>query len=53
MNTKIVYTLVSDDSDTYLEQALLSVYSLRIHNPRAIVELAVDQFTAMTLVDKR
>lgn len=53
MQTKIVYILVSDDSDTYLEQSLLSVYSLRLHNPRAIVELAVDQFTAMTLVDKR
>ena len=53
MKTKIVYTLVSSPSDFYLEQALLSVYSLRLHNPRAIVELAVDQFTAMTLVDKR
>ena len=53
MQTKIVYTLVSDNSDTYLEQALLSVYSLRLHNPQAIVELVVDQFTAMTIVDKR
>ena len=53
MQSKIVYTLVSDNSDTYLEQALLSVYSLRLHNPRAIVELVVDQFTAKTIVDKR
>ena len=53
MQTKIVYTLVSDDSDTYLEQALLSVYSLRLHNPHTIVELVVDQFTAKTIVDKR
>lgn len=53
MQTKIVYTLVSDNSDTYLEQALLSVYSLRLHNPQAIVELVIDQFTAKTIVDKR
>lgn len=53
MQTKIVYTLVSDESDTYLEQALLSVYSLRMHNSQAIVELIVDQFTAKTIVDKR
>ena len=53
MQTKIVYTLVSDESDTYLEQALLSVYSLRLHNPQAIVELIVDQFTSKTIVDKR
>ncbi len=52
MQTKIVYTLVRDDSDTYLEQALLSVYSLRLHNPQATVELVVDQFTAKSIVDK-
>lgn len=53
MKTKIVYTLVSSPSDFYLEQALLSVYSLRLHNPLAIVELVVDQFTETTIVDKR
>lgn len=53
MQTKIVYTLVSDNSDTYLEQALLSVYSLRLHNPLTIVELVVDQFTAKTIVEQR
>ncbi len=53
MRTKIVYTLVSDNSDTYLEQALLSVYSLRLHNPLTIIELIVDQFTAKTIIEKR
>ena len=53
MKTKIVYTLVSSPSDFYLEQALLSVYSLRIYNPQSIVELVVDQFTEKTIVDKR
>lgn len=53
MQTKIVYTLVSDNSDTYLEQALLAVYSLRLHNPLTIVELVVDQFTAKTIVEQR
>ena len=53
MQTKIVYTLISDSSDYYLEQALISVYSLRKHNPEAIVELVVDNATAATLVEKR
>ena len=53
MKTKIVYALVSSPSDFYLEQALISVHSLRIHNPNAIVELVVDAITNMNLVEKR
>ena len=53
MQTKIIYTLVSENSDYYLEQALISVYSLRKHNPEATVELVVDKDTAATLVEKR
>ncbi len=53
MNTKIVYAIVSSSSDFYLEQALLSVYSLRMYNPDAVVELVVDQSTAMGLEGKR
>lgn len=53
MNTKIVYTLISDSSDYFLEQALISVFSLRKHNPEATVELVVDKVTAATLVEKR
>lgn len=53
MKTKIVYALVSSPSDFYLEQALISVHSLRIYNPNAIVELVVDAITDMNLVEKR
>lgn len=53
MHTKIVYTLVSDASDYYLEQALISVYSLRIYNPDTVVELVVDTLTAASLEGTR
>ena len=53
MRTKIVYTLISDSNDYYLEQALISVYSLRKHNPEKTVELVVDKDTAVSLVEKR
>lgn len=53
MNTKIVYVLVSDETDIFLEQALLSVYSLRKHNPYAFVELVLDQDTDKTIQGKR
>ena len=53
MNTKVVYTIVSSSSDFYLEQALLSVHSLRMYNPEAVVELVVDESTAATIEGKR
>lgn len=53
MNTKIVYVLVSNASDYYYEQLLISAYSLRVYNPDAHVELVVDGDTASTLVGKR
>lgn len=53
MKTKIVYIVVSDETDIFLEQALLSVFSLRKHNPDAMVELVVDKATAITLTGKR
>ena len=53
MNTKIVYTLVSDETDFYLEQALMSVYSLRKYHPDSVVELVVDSCTEATLERKR
>ena len=53
MKTKIVYVVTSDESDVYLEQALLSVFSLRKHNPNAYVELVVDQDTDATITGKR
>jgi len=53
MRTKIVYVVSSDDKDIILEQALLSVYSLRKHNSEAFVELVVDQDTNITITEKR
>ena len=53
MKTKIVYVVTSDETDVYLEQALLSVFSLRRHNPNAYVELVVDQDTDATITGKR
>ncbi len=53
MNTKIVYVLVSDDSDYYYEQVMLSIRSLINYNPEARVEVLVDNVTYATLVGKR
>lgn len=53
MKTKLVYIVVSTESDTYLEQALVSVYSARFFNPNSTIELVVDQMTAATLNGKR
>lgn len=53
MKTKIVYCLVSSDKDIYLEQAWVSIYSLRIYNPTAYVILMVDKSTAASLTGNR
>ena len=53
MNTKVVYAVVSDNEDVYLEQALVSIYSLKYYNPTAVVVLVVDERTDSTIVDKR
>ncbi len=53
MKTKIVYTLVSSPADFYLEQALLSVYSVRMYNPHANVILVADHATCQSIVGKR
>ena len=53
MNTKIVYVAVSSPDDYYLEQSLLSVYSLKHHNPNSYVILVVDEDTKVTISGKR
>ena len=53
MKTKIVYIVVSDETDIFLELALLSVFSLRKYNPDALVELVVDKDTEKTIYGKR
>ena len=53
MKTKIVYTVVSDETDIFIEQALLSIFSLKKHNPDAFVELVIDQATNESINGKR
>lgn len=53
MVTKIVYCIVSSESDIYLEQAWVSIYTLRRYNPDAVVVLLVDKGTEATLTGKR
>ncbi|MDE6435178.1 MAG: hypothetical protein K2L07_13220 [Lachnospiraceae bacterium] len=49
MRTKVVYTLVSDANDIYLEQAFVSMTSLRYHNKDAHIILVVDESTKESL----
>lgn len=53
MRTKIVYCLVSDNTDYYYEQLLISLCSLRKHNPDATVEVVCDNDTFTTLKGTR
>lgn len=53
MNTKIVYVLVSSPDDCFYEQLLMSLYSLRLYNKDAFVELVVDSNTNESLVGFR
>lgn len=53
MLTKIVYALVSNENDYYLEQALISVYSLKQVQQDAFVELVIDTSTNKNLKGKR
>lgn len=53
MKTKIVYTVVSTDKDIYLEQAMLSIYSVRKLHPDVNIVLVTDNVTEDTLVGNR
>lgn len=53
MKTKIVYCLVSNSKDYYYEQLLISLCSLRKHNPDVTVEVVCDRDTYDTLKDNR
>jgi lipopolysaccharide biosynthesis glycosyltransferase len=50
---KYLYVLISDASDLYYEQALLSVVSLRNRMPDAFISLLTDDISAETLKNKR
>ena len=46
---KYLYVLTSNENDFYYEQALLSIMSLKVHNPNAHIALLVDNLTFETL----
>lgn len=53
MNICLVYVLTSSEKDIYLEQCLVSLYSLRVHNPDAEVIVLVDDKTKASIVGQR
>ena len=53
MKTKIVYVLVSTEKDCYLEQAYVSMTSLRQHMPDVSITLLVDTKTKNSFVGER
>lgn len=53
METKVVYCLVSSNKDYYYEQLLISLCSLRKHNPETVVEVVCDQDTYHALKGTR
>lgn len=53
MQTKLVYVLTSAPEATYIEQALMAVYSARYWNQSAHIILIVDNKTNELLIDKR
>ncbi len=53
MRTKIVYVVSSNADDVYLEQALISAYSVRLHQTDATIVLVVDEKTDVMLNGKR
>ena len=53
MKTKLVYVLTCAPEATYIEQALISIWSARYHNSDAHIVLLVDDLTNELLVGKR
>jgi len=49
MKTKIIYVLVSSNSDIYLEQAWVSIFSLRHFNKEVQIEIICDDKTAIRI----
>lgn len=50
---KVIYCLVSDETDYYYEQLILSLLSLRKYNERINVTVLVDESTHQTFVNSR
>ena len=50
---KFVYVLTSSENDFYYEQFFISVVSLRLHNPDALIVALIDSKTKQGLIGKR
>lgn len=50
MNTKLVYVVISNDQDIYLEQAWASAYSARYYNPNAYIVFFTDEETKKNIL---
>lgn len=53
MALKFVYALVSSPNDYYADQAAMSMWSLKMHNPGAQIVLVTDGATLQTLTGER
>ena len=53
MKTKLVYVLTCDPDKYYIEQAHISIFSARYHNPDATIVLIVDAETDTLFIGKR
>lgn len=53
MRTKIVYSLVSDSRDHFLEQLLISSFSVKHNNPDAHITLVTDNISNAEITDDR
>lgn len=53
MKTKLVYVLTCAPEATYIEQALMAIWSAHYHNPDAHIVLIVDDKTDVLLTGKR
>lgn len=53
MKLKVVYALISNQNDYYLEQLLISIYSFRLYHPNATAILVIDHDTNKTIIGKR
>lgn len=53
MKTKLLYILSSSESDTYLESALISIYSARFRMPDANITLLIDDITDNNFIGNR
>lgn len=50
---KFIYVITSSDKDFYLEQAILSMFSLRLHNEDAEIIVLTDNRTIKSLINGR